>query len=83
MSNATPVVKFQIGKAGVNAGVITAIEAILKTHKQIRITVLKSSGRTRETIKTLSDSIINQLQTHCICRIIGFTIVLSRRGSEK
>ena len=49
MSNAA---KFQIGKNGVTDGVIESLELILKNHRQIRISVLKSSGKDRENIES-------------------------------
>ncbi len=72
--------RLQIGKAGITQGTIQAVTTLLKHHKHLRITVLKSSGRNRESIKAMAQEIIKQLTIPCQCAIIGFTIVLRRRS---
>lgn len=68
--------KFQIGKNGITPGVIEAINTALKTHKQMRISVLKSSGRTRDNIEEMAKSIQSQITEKCDYKIMGFTIIL-------
>jgi RNA-binding protein YhbY len=75
--------KFQIGKLGVTPGIIEALELAFKNHKQIRISVLKSSGRDRNTIHDMAIRLVSQLKTPCDFRIIGFTIILRKRSSKK
>lgn len=70
--------KFQIGKLGVTQGVIDSLTLALKTHKQIRISTLKASGRNKENMKIMANEIISKLITKCGFRIIGFTIILSK-----
>ena len=70
------VLKFQIGKNGITPGVIEAINIALKTHKQMRISVLKSSGRTRESMDEMAKTIQSQLKEECDYKIMGFTIIL-------
>jgi RNA-binding protein YhbY len=77
------IAKFQIGKFGVTPGVIESLELALKNHKQIRISVLKASGRTRENIEQMAQDITSKLKEKCACKIIGFTIVLIKLGSAK
>ncbi len=74
--------QFQIGKFGVTPGVIDSLALVLKTHKHVRISVLKSSGRNKESMKTITQQLIQVLsakakKTHT-ARIIGFTIILRR-----
>lgn len=75
--------KFQIGKFGITPGVLSALSMALKNHKQIRISVLKSSGRDRESIKTMAQEIVDKLEENCDYKIIGFTIILIKKGSPK
>ncbi|MEK6825342.1 MAG: YhbY family RNA-binding protein [Nanoarchaeota archaeon] len=76
--------QFQIGKFGVTPGVIDALSLVLKTHKHVRISVLKSSGRDKEKMKTMTQQLIDGLNfktknTHT-ARIIGFTIILRKHA---
>lgn len=72
---------FQIGKNGLTDGVIEALRLISKHHKKIRISVLKSSGRDRNSIKSLANEIISKLgKAYTLTKIIGFTILIRRHG---
>lgn len=74
--------KFQIGKNGVNVGVIESLSLAFKNHKQVRISMLKSSGRDRSSIEKTAEDIANQLgkkeKYKFSYKIIGFTIILNR-----
>jgi len=70
------IMQFQIGKLGLTEEVVKTLNNLLKTHDQIRISVLKSSGR--ENIKLLADNIINRINYKCSARVIGFKIILSK-----
>jgi len=75
--------KFQIGKNGITQGVIDSLELALKNHKQIRISALKSSGRDRNSIQLMAQELVARLEANCDYRIIGFTIILIKKGSPK
>ena len=70
--------KFQIGKLGLTDGVIDSLNFVLKNHRQVRISVLKSCCRDREELKLLTQKIIEASPYNLKYRIIGFTIVLSK-----
>ena len=70
--------KFQIGKKGVTPGVIESIKLILKTHKHVRISTLKSSGRDRVKIHEMAKQIIDKIGFPCASRVIGFTIIIRK-----
>lgn len=70
--------KFQIGKAGLTEGFISSLNLALKTHKRIRISVLKSAGREKESIKKMAEEICLKLIEKCNFKIVGFTIILIR-----
>lgn len=77
------VAKFQIGKSGITQGVLDALTLVFKTHKNIRIAVLKSSGRDKNSIIKMADELCTRLPGRYVYRIIGFTIILQRRSGDK
>jgi RNA-binding protein YhbY len=77
MSNST-FAKFQIGKSGVTSGVVDSLKLALKNHNSVRISVLKSTGRTRDSIKKTAEEIAEKLGFPSRHKIIGFTIILKK-----
>ena len=73
------IAKFQIGKSGITGSFIESVDKAIKTHRQIRISALKSSGRNRESIKQMAEEIISKLKTKCVYKTIGFTIILNKK----
>ncbi len=71
--------QFQIGKNGVTPGVIDALNKGFETHKHIRISALKASGRDKESMTKIAEDIKSRLPLETVFKIIGFTIILSRR----
>ena len=74
---------FQIGKNGITHQVIETLNKAYETHKQIRISVLKSSGRTKETITQMAEQLNASLANPIVYKIIGFTIIASRRSKAR
>ncbi|HLC32012.1 MAG TPA: YhbY family RNA-binding protein [Candidatus Nanoarchaeia archaeon] len=76
------ITEFQIGKAGITEGVLLSLANAFKTHYQVRIHLLPSSGRTSPTMKTFADELCNKLPEKekgvYRARIIGFTIILTK-----
>ena len=72
-------INFQIGKSGVTQGVIDSLNLAFKNHKRIRISLLPSSGRNRETIKKMAEDLISKLEGNFQYSVIGFTIILKKR----
>ena len=70
--------KFQIGKNKLTEGLIDNIALSLKTHKQARISVLKSATRDREEIKEMGEELLRKIKIKCTYKIIGFTIILRK-----
>ncbi len=75
--------KFQIGKNGITEGALNSLNLILKTHSQIRISTLKSSGRNRSNIQQMAEEIISKINYKCHYRILGFTIILKRQSARQ
>ncbi len=74
--------KFQLGKQGITEGVITSLTNAFKTHKSIRISVLPSASEDRKThMKQLADELCAKLPGTYSYTIIGFVIVLKRKGA--
>ena len=74
------VTKFQIGKNGPTQGAIESLKLNLKNHKQIRISVLKSSGRDKKKMLDIVNELQEKIPARCNYRIIGFTIIISKLG---
>ncbi len=74
---------FQIGKAGITKGVITSLNLVFKSHYQIRIGVLPASERNRASIKTMAQELVKRMGIPCNYKIIGFTIILIKRGKTQ
>jgi len=81
MAKVKPQAIFQIGKLGLTDESINQLNKLLKNHNQVRISVLKSSGRDRNSIKSLQQEILDKIEFPCYSRVIGFTIILSKKGS--
>lgn len=81
------VAKFQIGKNGLNEGVIDSLSLVFKNHKQVRVSMLKSSGRDRDTIEKSAIEMVEKLSEKMKCsfdyKIIGFTIILHKSSKSK
>ena len=81
-----PPAKFQIGKGGVTDGTITSLSLVFKNHKQVRISMLKSSGRDRESMEKVANDIAVKLsenkEYYFDFKIIGFTIIMNRRPRQ-
>lgn len=76
--------EIQIGKNGITENFIASLKNIFKIHINVRISVLKSSGRDREKIKEMAKLILDKLGDNYTARIIGFTIILKKwRKSRK
>ena len=72
------IAKFQIGKNGLADNLVETLQTAFKTHRQIRISVLKSSPRSKEKIESYAEQIQEKLPFKTRLRIIGFTIILSK-----
>jgi RNA-binding protein YhbY len=74
----TPIPTFQIGKNGISENVVETLNNMLEKHKHIRISFLKSSGRSKENLKEMVEHLSNKLAYPTQSRIIGFTLALRR-----
>ncbi|MAG38382.1 hypothetical protein CMI45_03285 [Candidatus Pacearchaeota archaeon] len=72
-------VKFQLGKNLVTPGAIKAIDNSLKTHKRVRISVLKAATRDRTELKKIAEEIKSKTEKKTEYRILGYTIILIKQ----
>ena len=70
--------KFQIGKNGINDGLIENLNRTFKKHKMMRIVVLKNAVRDKEKVKEMAEEIRTRLVGKYNYRIIGFTIAMKK-----
>jgi RNA-binding protein YhbY len=73
----------QIGKNGVNQGLIGNLKLAFTTHTAVKVSVLKSTQRDRLKIKEMADNLVSQLGKHYTAKIIGFTIILKKWRKEQ
>jgi len=79
--------RFQIGKNGVTPNAIESLLLAFKNHKRVRISMLKSSGRDRNSIKDIAEDVTKNLSRIKKCafdyKIIGFTIIITQFSRKK
>lgn len=75
--------KFQLGKGGLSQGFIDAVANSLKSHRQARISVLRSAASDKKVIKKMAEEIASKMPFRSCHRIIGFTIILIKLGKAK
>jgi RNA-binding protein YhbY len=75
--------KFQIGKSGVTEGTIESLRLGFKSHKVIRISVLKSQAPTKDKVQEIAEELAKRIGGRFTHTIIGFTIILRKLGAAK
>lgn len=73
------VANLQIGKNGLKGGIIESVKNAFIRHQQVRITVLKAFTREREEVDKAGEKILSALGKKYRMKIIGFTIIISKR----
>ena len=74
--------KFQIGKTGITEGTIESLRMGFKTHKVIRISVLKSQAPTKVKVMEIADELAKRIGGRFTYTIVGFTIILRKLSTE-
>jgi len=75
--------EIQLGKNGVTDNFILTIKGSFQKHNQVRISVLKSAGHTKEQVKEYADKILTFFDERYTAKIIGFKIILKRWRTPK
>lgn len=68
----------QIGKNGVNSGIIQLINSSFTNRENIKIVLLKSAGHDRENAQETAEKIIDKLGKKYTYKVVGFTIFLKK-----
>lgn len=68
----------QIGKNGLNSGIIKNLRLCFKDRESMKVVLLKSAGHTKENVKEIAEKIIEELGNKYTYRIVGFTIFLQK-----
>ena len=77
--------KFQIGKQGLTTGVIESLKNDLKSHKQVRVSILKSAEKERTDVNAVAKEIDDSLTPFykLAIRKIGYTIIITKLKDKK
>ncbi len=70
--------QIQLGKNRITGNFIDSLRKQFTTHKNIKISVLRSLTRDKKEIKKISEEILDKLGKNYTARIIGFTIVVKK-----
>ena len=68
----------QIGKNGINENTIEIIKSHFKNHQNVKVVLLKSSGRDKNKAKKIADEILEELGKNYTYRVVGFTIFIKK-----
>lgn len=69
---------FQIGKNGITEGTITSLRAAFKTHKTVRISLLRNYVPTKDKVRVIADELVQKLGGNYRYTTVGFTIILRK-----
>ena len=64
----------QLGKAGVTENFLSTLRSHFQTHRNVKITVLRSACRDKQELKTIVARILETLGTEYTARAVGYTI---------
>lgn len=70
--------KFQIGKSGLTDNFIETLKTAFKTHRQVRIHILKSAGHDKNKVKEIAEEISKKLPFKTEYKTIGFVIIVMK-----
>ena len=68
----------QLGKNGVTKNFIETLESHFKNHENVKISILKSAGHSKEKVKGYSEKILEKLGRNYTAKSIGFTIIVKK-----
>ena len=68
----------QLGKNGLTENFIATLKNHFEKHKNVKVVVLKSTGREREKVKEYSKEILEKLGEKYTTKVVGFTIFIKK-----
>jgi RNA-binding protein YhbY len=73
----------QVGKNGLTEGIINTLRTAFETRKFIKMTYLKSSGRTHDSVEADGKKIIDKLGVNYIYHRMGFTLTVRKLAGAR
>jgi len=73
-----PQSQLQLGKNGVTENFLSTLRDHFKKHDNVKISVLKSAGHTKERVRTYSEEILAELGEKYTAKILGFVISIRK-----
>jgi len=73
----------QLGKNGLTENFIATLKNHFKKHKNVKVVVLKSTGREGEKVKEYLKEILEKLGEKYTAKIVGFTIFIKKWRKPK
>jgi len=68
----------QLGKNGISKNFIETLIGHFKKHENVKVSILKSAGRSKKQVKEYTEEILHVLGNTYTARTVGFTIFLKR-----
>lgn len=75
--------KIQLGKNKVTENFIKDLENRFRTHKNLKVSVLRSCCRDKKELEKIRDEILKILGKNFTARMIGYTLALKKWRREK
>jgi len=73
-----PYTEVQLGKSGISENFISTLKSHFKKHGNVRVSVLKNAGHTKDKVKEYCEDILKKLGKNYTARTIGFKIILKK-----
>ena len=77
------ITSIQVGKKGLNEGLIETLKSHFKNHQNVKVVFLKSSTREKEKLKNHAGEIIEKLGKNYTYKILGFTVFIKKWRKDK
>ena len=68
----------QLGKNGITENFIETLKDHFKNHENVKISVLKSAGHSKEAVRKYNEEILEKLGRKYTAKTVGFTIFLKK-----
>ncbi len=70
--------QIQLGKNGLTESFLETLKSHFKSYKNVKVSVLKGAGPSREKVKEHKEEILKRLGVNYTARIVGFTIFIKK-----
>ncbi|MDP3992556.1 MAG: YhbY family RNA-binding protein [Candidatus Pacearchaeota archaeon] len=68
----------QLGKNGITENFVESMKSHFKKHDNVKISVLKSAGHSKDAVRKYSENILEKLGRNYTAKTVGFTISLKK-----